>query len=575
MLETGFQQPPCLRTYFTIVWNFVFQPTEKASFSESSEPSPRGRDPQNHCNQGSYFCMEEPHDSSSLSLSLTETPEVLNAEDNPFLKQLEDEWSEDDLSATKGALQEDTAKESPWRLKEISGEATNSNLSDGSQSWIESNPNLGTDDNLLDTALTNRPCVKKMMTLTNNEDKMSEQIFHLEDNTTEMPDRTYLNLNSSVTNEMMAGRVCHSKRGKWVCSICNKNYTTLKALKKHISVHYGGRSKCFECPATFDDEEALTLHETKHSSSSLYLGHSCQHCLKTYRMEHLLEQHIAAEHTHSNNGVTMPKEFHEKCGKCAKVFHSSIEMEIHDESCGFMHSEEESADEISTRPLAEWKDCYLCKLNFKSIPQLTYHLKKFHNEDPTFKCETCEKVFDNFPLLSNHRSKVHIVKHICEYCQKTFREKPKLRRHINTVHTENKPYKCDICSHSFKRIDVLKSHYNTHSKPFQCDKCSLKFRSKTQLDVHENVVHLGIKHFMCDRCGETFLNRTRLKHHVTKSTLLNLKCEVCEESFCIKQLFQRHIKLHTSTKLHICNQCDSKFLSKKGLCSHMKLKHSP
>lgn len=250
-------------------------------------------------------------------------------------------------------------------------------------------------------------------------------------------------------------------------------------------------------------------------------------------------------------------------------------METHEESCGegSICFGEESGSEASIEAKSGLKECYLCRLNFENIPQLTYHFKKVHNEELTFKCEICEKLFDTFSHLSDHRSKVHKVKHACQYCQKTFKEKSKLQRHLNSVHNTDRPFKCNLCGNLFKSLDVLKIHRSTHTKLFECVKCGKKFRSKTDLSLHVNVVHLGIKDHMCERCGEKFLSGTRLRYHQANSLSLNLECDVCGKIFCIRQKFQRHVKLHSSTKLHGCNECDLKFLSKKGLCAHVKLDH--
>ncbi|XP_034243242.1 zinc finger protein 266-like [Thrips palmi] len=610
--------------------------TERIGINNSSELSPRGvNESPKQCDQAAFPCTEGSNDSlsvtqdvskavqipsikqledewsddepsatstvfqgDSIELRLGETQDVSNAVQNPFLKQLEDEWSDDDHSATSTVLQEDTIMESPWRQEDLIAKGNGSCLvtSIGNLDPDKKLPEkcgidsvttaeerkerevLESSDFISGQVSTDKNFIEKSVLMSTNEDSRNNQACQIEDKNMSAPNdgTSTLNETAAVAEEILGRRASRSVKGKWVCSTCNKNYTTLRALKKHILTHYSGQFICSECPASFENEEALSIHKAKHSTSSLYLGYSCEHCFKMYRLKSMLEQHITTEHMLPNDCVTIPGKFLEKCGKCGKNFSSSTEMEAHDDSCGDMsiHSEDDSSDAASIEHLTKSKECTLCKLNFENMPQLTFHLKKIHNIQPSFRCEVCAKVFDTYPKLSDHRSKVHIVKHSCEYCKKKFREKSKLRRHIK-LHEEDQLYQCNLCSKSFRTIGTLQSHQKTHTKPFQCGDCTKKFRNRYQLNLHKNATHRGIKDFMCDRCGEKFICKTRLKQHVSNSMKHNLECDICGEMFCVKQKFQRHVKCHDSTNLYLCKKCDAKFLSSQGLCSHMRLQHPP
>ena len=102
-------------------------------------------------------------------------------------------------------------------------------------------------------------------------------------------------------NFRYAGRISRNALGTWVCNICNKSCRSLTEIKKHIERHYSEcDNQCTECLLLFENPDDLNFHKTSHVASSLVLGHVCKHCYKSFRQKHLLEKHVAAQHTDSN-----------------------------------------------------------------------------------------------------------------------------------------------------------------------------------------------------------------------------------------------------------------------------------
>lgn len=98
-----------------------------------------------------------------------------------------------------------------------------------------------------------------------------------------------------------AGRISRSELGLWVCNICSKNYKSLKIMKKHVGMHFSKcENHCSECQLSFENSEDLDHHKISHVTSSLVLGHICKYCYKSYRLKHLLEKHVAGEHSDSS-----------------------------------------------------------------------------------------------------------------------------------------------------------------------------------------------------------------------------------------------------------------------------------
>lgn len=223
--EFGSSSHPVLKLSFTIVWICVFQKTEKTAIFNSSQSCPRGvnESKKKQSDEAAFICTDDPNDLQSFSLTLKERPRVVNAIIDPLLKQLEDEWSDEDPSDIQ---QINTVEEYPWRLGDISSEVISNStaVSSGafSNDWdLDSNdtnsrkkcstdPFIKTSGQEKETEVLNSESFNSGTVLTNNKFinrstlVTSDEDVRSEDNASIVPSEETFNLNvtTAVSQEM-------------------------------------------------------------------------------------------------------------------------------------------------------------------------------------------------------------------------------------------------------------------------------------------------------------------------------------------------------------------------------------
>ncbi|CAK1543786.1 unnamed protein product [Leptosia nina] len=112
------------------------------------------------------------------------------------------------------------------------------------------------------------------------------------------------------------------KKNNHTCIICNKNYTEMTYLLKHIVFHFKTKVYvCKECGKTYSAKRRLLQHMKTHSTIKI---HACTHCPKTFAKSSHLLQHLPIH--------TGEKSF--QCTICDKKFTCSANLNKHQ---GKMH----------------------------------------------------------------------------------------------------------------------------------------------------------------------------------------------------------------------------------------------
>ena len=142
------------------------------------------------------------------------------------------------------------------------------------------------------------------------------------------------------------------------------------------------------------------------------------------------------------------------------------------------------------------------------------HIKNRHSAN--FKCDHCNKIFDNKIEQKRHIKEEHILKdkqYVCPICGKTSKSKHFLRHHI-PLHGPKK-YKCEYCEKAFHQWIGLHQHLRTHTgeKPYICPVCDTGYSTLNILNNHK-LIHTGEKPHQCKICGKAYSQKTNLKTHM-------------------------------------------------------------
>lgn len=107
--------------------------------------------------------------------------------------------------------------------------------------------------------------------------------------------------------------------------------------------------------------------------------------------------------------------------------------------------------------------CTICEdFHVDNFLILYQHYKSLHNQEPPFKCNICDKVYDIYGSFIKHL-KLHnnLKQYKCTICDKTFSRKGILLSH-QSVHSNERPHACSNCGKSFKTYSSLQAHKRLH-----------------------------------------------------------------------------------------------------------------
>lgn len=193
-----------------------------------------------------------------------------------------------------------------------------------------------------------------------------------------------------------------SKRDKYTCDICKKEYAYLHYLKEHLK---------------------------RHSDNTLL--HTCEVCGHEFKLRQNLTAHMR---THTGE-----KPY--QCKLCGKAFNQPYYMTIHMR----IHSKD--------KPYK----CDLCGVSFVTSSHLGRHMKSHNNIKP-HKCTICDRAFILPGHLRDHMRSQHTGERpfSCEICGNNFARRKLLRQHMQ-LHGE-KRFKCKFCDLAFAQSAGRRGH---------------------------------------------------------------------------------------------------------------------
>ncbi|KAL3274538.1 hypothetical protein HHI36_015920 [Cryptolaemus montrouzieri] len=216
--------------------------------------------------------------------------------------------------------------------------------------------------------------------------------------------------------------------------------------------------------------------------------------------------------------------------------------------------------------------------DYEEKERLENKLLKIEDNLSKYPCSLCDKVYDSYAEMREHK-KIHFVqKRTCDICGIICRSIGKLEVHRN-AHLGLKPCVCDQCGKSYSSSTQLKIHKRIHTdeKRYKCDQCDQAFRYNSTLKSHIRLTHTKIMDHTCKICTKYCSTPEELKKHISKlhsKKRQKVNCQLCGKVFKTEQLLSCHLKVHTELKFP-CEFCQRIYPSLYRLKKHVGRAHIP
>lgn len=160
--------------------------------------------------------------------------------------------------------------------------------------------------------------------------------------------------------------------------------------------------------------------------------------------------------------------------------------------------------------------CSVCKDSATFSPNdLLKHFRAIHKGTlPTYPCELCDFITNEFPVLQRHRIEHRETLVTCELCNDNIQYSLLLlTRHYMMCHSINGQFKCDWCEFTTVDAGTFVQHMHHHNEShWKCLKCKHISLNKEDHQSHTNG-HSGTFPFTCEICGYGAARNELLQKH--------------------------------------------------------------
>ncbi|OXA47383.1 PR domain zinc finger protein 5 [Folsomia candida] len=194
-------------------------------------------------------------------------------------------------------------------------------------------------------------------------------------------EKSYLT-KGDLTKHVKAGHVENPVR--FPCTRCGKEFKTRAYLGRHVSTHTTDKPcKCATCGKCFACRRYMTIHKRIHTQKSGRETFQCHLCLQTFLTKYGVQRHIRVIHEKQRN---------HRCTFCEKSFSSPSHLKNHVDAkhdpdkkiytcteCEYKsHAKGKLAQHVKRHDVSNWRECYFCKKQFASFPELVRHFGRIH-----------------------------------------------------------------------------------------------------------------------------------------------------------------------------------------------------
>ena len=267
-----------------------------------------------------------------------------------------------------------------------------------------------------------------------------------------------------------------NKTFKW--SLCPKEFSNKKALRKHLRLHLSIRSyKCTLCSKSYKRSDHLNRHMLTHSDkNNIY---KCPYCDFSFYLKYHLKSHL--------NNIHVMNPFKFKCEFCGEFFPKKIKL--------LKHQRHEHKEQININKV----NCYYpyCHKEYIHQEDLLKHIAKDHQNT---KVELEDEKEENQTNEETVIKEKKFFKCPYENCLKTYSTSFNLNTHIKSFHLKIKAFTCEICKLNLSHKSSLKRHMEkTHHKQLNSNSEEVKEK--------ENISELNLnKSLSCETSSKTLIN---------------------------------------------------------------------
>ncbi|KAM3957674.1 LOW QUALITY PROTEIN: uncharacterized protein ACR2FA_008387 [Aphomia sociella] len=218
--------------------------------------------------------------------------------------------------------------------------------------------------------------------------------------------------------------------------------------------------------------------------------------------------------------------------------------------------------------------CVICSVVHISFKNLYHHMSSHYRN---YCCNKCGVGYITIAALRKH-DKTHAQGIFpCDFCDKSYTSLTKKRNHEKGVHTggwlRNKcPHCPEIFVSYYDRSEHLVKAHNEKPIIYPCNACNKTYKKKFELNRHIKHHHLQQRSYLCDKCNAKFFSKRGLVDHLAKHAGGEVyACDVCGKVFSRARTLREHLKLHEDEKRYQCEICKKTFMQKCSLKSHVRL----
>lgn len=218
--------------------------------------------------------------------------------------------------------------------------------------------------------------------------------------------------------------------------------------------------------------------------------------------------------------------------------------------------------------------CVVCSVVHISFKNLYHHMSSHYRN---YCCKKCGAGYITIAALRKH-GKTHAQGIFpCDFCDKSYTSLTKKRNHEKGVHTggwlRNKcPHCPEIFVSYYDRSEHLVKVHNQTPVIYPCNACNKTYKKKFELNRHIKHHHLQQRSFLCDKCNAKFFSKRGLADHLSRHSGGEVcSCDICGKAFSRARTLKEHMKLHEDDKRFQCEICHKTFMQKCSLKSHLRL----